>query len=184
MMLMNGYITDKGISGRDIKSLRLRLKMSQTAFADLLNVSKKTIERWESSDTVIDGPVAVVAFLMRMYPDVLDKIRLPEQEYPLRLIYKDGDMICAVIDVDEVKRLVKVTNYRYDCMDLPFGNNSEPDYEEYEAFLESRCFPRTRHRVDIELAKLGIPFYDPLQIIEKTEGRMAEDGFNIEVVRL
>ena len=35
----------------------------------------------------------------------------------------------------------------------------------------------------LELKKLGIPFYDPMLIIEKTQGRMAEDEFSIRIER-
>lgn len=33
------------------------------------------------------------------------------------------------------------------------------------------------------LRDLGIPFYDPYLIIQKTEGRMAEDDFWIKIER-
>ena len=66
---------------------------------------------------------------------------------------------------------------------MAFGVNQAPTFEEYEEFLESRCFPSTRDKMKLELMRLEIPFYDPLTIIEKTEGRMAEDDFWIEVVR-
>ena len=33
------------------------------------------------------------------------------------------------------------------------------------------------------LKELGLPFYDPLMIIGKTKGRMAEDDFSIEIKR-
>ena len=32
----------------------------------------------------------------------------------------------------------------------------------------------------LELRRIGVPFYDPILIIEKTEGRMAEDKFWIK----
>jgi putative transcriptional regulator len=35
----------------------------------------------------------------------------------------------------------------------------------------------------LELKRLGLPFYDPLMIIEKTEGRMADDNFWIRIER-
>ena len=64
-----------------------------------------------------------------------------------------------------------------------FGPNTEPSYDEYQEFLESRCFPRTRDKIKLELARLDIPFYDPILIIEKTEGRMADDKFHIRIER-
>lgn len=59
----------------------------------------------------------------------------------------------------------------------------QPDFAQYEEFLESRCFPRSRDKLKLELKKLDLPFYDPLMIIEKTEGRMAEDDFWIRIER-
>ena len=63
------------------------------------------------------------------------------------------------------------------------GVNTEPTYEEYEEFVRSRCFPETRDKLKLELKKLDIPFYDPIMIIEKTEGRMADDDFWIRIER-
>ena len=48
-------------------------------------------------------------------------------------------------------------------------------------FLKSRCFPETRDKIKIQLDALGIPFYDPMLIIGKTQGRMAEDDFWIMI---
>lgn len=180
---MGKYITSQGVTGKEIRAIRQRLKMKQAEFGALVGVSNKTVERWERSEDPIEGPIAVLTYIMRMYPDVDERLEEPESGYPLRLIYKKGGMICSIIDVDEIKRLVKVKNYRYDMTELPFGNRKDPTFEEYEEFLESRCFPRTRKWVDLELKKLGLPFYDPLMIIERTEGRMAEDDFSIEVIR-
>ncbi len=64
-----------------------------------------------------------------------------------------------------------------------FGRNEHPSFTEYENFLRSRCFPEERDKLKIVLKDLGIPFYDPLMIIEKTDGRMAEDNFWIKIER-
>lgn len=50
-----------------------------------------------------------------------------------------------------------------------FGSIEEPDYEQYQEFLESCCFPRSRDKLKLVLTDLDIPFYDPFIIIEKTE---------------
>ena len=73
--------------------------------------------------------------------------------------------ICTIIDVDERSRKVKIYNYTNNFIKKAFGRNEKPTFEEYEEFLESRCF------------------YDPFMIIEKTEGRMAEDDFWIRIER-
>ena len=40
-----------------------------------------------------------------------------------------------------------------------------------------------RDKMKLILKDLGLPFYDPIMIIEKTEGRMAEDDFWIRIER-
>ena len=62
-----------------------------------------------------------------------------------------------------------------------FGINDEPTYLDYLEFLESRCFPRTRDKMKLILDELDIPFYDPFMIVQKTQGRMAEDDFWIYI---
>ena len=57
------------------------------------------------------------------------------------------------------------------------------EVEEYEEFLESRCFPQTRDKMKLILKDLNLPFFDPLLIIQQTEGRMAEDDFWIRIER-
>jgi putative transcriptional regulator len=106
---------------------------------------------------------------------------LPEPGYPRRLYYMYKEKVCTVIDVDELNQKVKIINYVDNIMFRAFGINNNPTYEEYERFLESRCFPRERDKIKIYLKELDIPFYDPMLIIEKTEGRMEEDDFWIKV---
>ena len=90
-------------------------------------------------------------------------------------------MVCTIMDVDEMNRKVTIRNYIDNPLFRAFGRNTEPSYEEYEEFLESRCFPRTRDKMKLQLKALDLPFYDPVMIIEKTEGRMAEDDFWVRI---
>ena len=43
-------------------------------------------------------------------------------------------------------------------------------------FLEDRCIPRSRAGLREYLEAIGVDKYDPLEIIQKTEGRMSEDN--------
>ena len=76
-----------------------------------------------------------------------------------------------------------LNNYKDNIMFQAFGNLKEPTYEDYEVFLELRCFPKSRDKMKLILKDLDLPFYDPLMIIQKTEGRMAEDHFWIQIER-
>ncbi len=173
-------ISDR-ITAEEIRSIRRKLELTQAEFARLVNVSKKTIERWETGGKEITGPIVTLAKLLLEYPQIKEELMVPERSSLLRLWYMEGDKVCTIIDVDERHRRVKIYNYTRDYIARAFGKNEHPDFEAYEAFLESRCFPRSRDKMKLMLRELDLPFYDPLMIIGKTQGRMAEDDFWIRI---
>jgi putative transcriptional regulator len=175
-------IPDK-LTGKDIKAIRNKMNLTQAAFAELVNVSPKTIERWESGEKEITGPIVTLVKVLNEYPQIEEELTIPDKIYSLRLWYMCGDDVCTVIDVDERKRRVRIYNYVHDYMYRAFGKEEHPTFEDYEKFLESRCFPRTRDKMKLILKDLDLPFYDPFMIIEKTQGRMAEDDFWIRIER-
>lgn len=95
--------------------------------------------------------------------------------------YMYRNKVCSVLDVDMIKKKVTVTNFTNNIMMRAFGRNEHPTYQEYEAFLESRCIPRTRDNLKWHLREIGVDFYDPLAIVLKTKGKMAEDHFWLDV---
>ena len=58
----------------------------------------------------------------------------------------------------------------------------EPDLERFAGVLESRCVPRQRDGLRYYLAEFGLEKYEPLEIIRKTEGRMAEDNCRLVIM--
>ncbi len=177
------YIFPSAISGADIKEVRARLGMSQRKFAVFAGVSKPTVERWEATESPITGPIVPLVTMIMSNPGIALRMVLPENSLRIRLYYMYESFVCTVIDVDDTTRRVEIRNYTDNLMLRAFGANTEPSYDEYQEFLESRCFPRTRDKIKLELARLDIPFYDPFLIIEKTEGRMADDKFYIRIER-
>lgn len=175
-------ITDT-LSGKDIKLLRGQLQLTQAEFAGIANVSKKTIERWETSDKPITGPIVTLVRIMEENSWISRALEIPEQFFPMRLWYMYKTEVCTILDVDERNRELTVYNYKKNPMFRAFGREEHPTYEQYEEFLESRCFPRTRDKMKLQLKELNLPFYDPMLIIEKTQGRMAEDDFWIKIER-
>ncbi len=175
-------VPDK-ITAEEIRTIRRKLGLTRAEFARLVNVSKKTVERWETGEREIGGPIAALVKLLWEYPQMKEELTVPDKKYPLRLWYMEGSRVCTIIDVDERFRKVKVHNYTKDYIARAFGKEENPDFEAYEAFLESRCFPRSRDKMKLTLRELDLPFYEPLLIIEKTQGRMAEDDFWIQIER-
>ena len=180
---MKEFLVPETINKNDLKKIRKKLGLTQAEFAKLCNVSQKTIERWEASGSEISGPITTLFQLLNNNMELIRQFEVPQKKYPLRLKYYFRKQICTIIDVDERNRRVEVYNFQTERIYLAFGKINNPTYEEYENFLESRCIPKERDKMKIQLRELDIPFYDPMLIIEKTQGRMAEDEFWIEIER-
>ena len=175
------YAIPKYITGNDIKRVRNMLNMTQKEFAEFIGSSKPTIERWERSVNQIDGPIALLINLIENNMNYINNKEIPNKSTPLRLYYMKNNVLCTLIDVDDTKQIVKIKNFTENLMFRAFGKNETPNYKDYEEFLKSRCFPETRDKLKLVLADLDLPFYDPFLIIQKTEGRMAEDDFWIKI---
>jgi len=180
---MKEYCVPKFICNDDVKKFRKELIVTQGELAVLLGVSTKTIARWEISDKEITGPITTVIQLYNNNKELIEGLEVPKQMYSLRMKYFFRNQLCTVIDIDERNKRIKTYNYHRELIYLAFGKIENPNYEDYESFVESRCIPRDRDKMKLALRELDIPFYDPLLIIEKTQGKMAEDEFSIEIVR-
>lgn len=62
---------------------------------------------------------------------------------------------------------IYIKNYTDQIPLRAFGVVDNPSWNDFEYFLEDRCFPRTRDHAKEILRDMRIPFYDPLLIIEK-----------------
>lgn len=96
-------------------------------------------------------------------------------DYTMRMDFMCEDECCTMILVDFKHEKIEIKNTTDKIMLRAFGINVNPTWEEFLEFLEDRCFPRTRDNLKLVLRDLDLDFYDPLCIIEKTEGRMGED---------
>ena len=177
------FVTPQHTTAEETKRVRMKLGLTQKEFAMLVNCSKVTVERWETSKEPITGPICLLLKMLDKYPEYATSLKVPGRQSPLRLWYMHKETVCTIIDVDEMKKAVHIRNYTDNLMFRAFGAEEQPSYDMYKEFLESRCFPESRDKMKLILKDLDLPFYDPFMIIEKTEGRMAEDDFWIQIER-
>lgn len=100
----------------------------------------------------------------------------PGENFTMRIDYKRGNRICTVIYVDFLAEQVLIRNCTDDLLDRAFGVIERPTWTDFEQFLISRCFPKSRGYAKAILQNLGVNGYDPLAIAEATGGRTAEDN--------
>lgn len=99
----------------------------------------------------------------------------PAEDCTLRMTYMYRQHPCTVIDVDFLNRKIQIQNKTGDMLHRAFGVIEAPTWDDFETFLKDRCFPATRGNAKRILQELQLMDYDPLQIVEKTRGRIAED---------
>lgn len=101
------------------------------------------------------------------------------------LRFYDSDTLCSTIYADFTRQSVVVENQAVSPIKTAFGNNPLPDWNDFRHFLEERCIPSQRAGLREYLETLGLDEYDPLSILERTGGRMAEDQqwLTIEVLK-
>lgn len=110
-----------------------------------------------------------------------ERRRYVDRFITMRMNYMNRNELCTVIDVNFKEHKVYITNKTDVIWRRAFGVVTEPTWEDFEWFLQERCFPKSRAHCKDILRDMGLDFYDPLQIIEKTKGRMAEDCQWIEI---
>ena len=180
---MKNFAFKNEISSLELKNFRLIHNLTRKQMSDFLNISIRTLERYESKDIKLNGSIVTLFRLINEYPELLEKYEIPKRVYPLRMFYMENGNINTLIDVDMTNRKVKIKNYTDNILARAFGNKENVIYEDYEEFLMSRCFPKSRDKIKIQLEMIGVPFYDPLLIIEKTKGKMADDDYYIQIDR-
>lgn len=100
----------------------------------------------------------------------------------MKFLYKWKEQVTTEIEADYRTKKVSIINHSDDCMKTAFGVNQNPTFEDFEGFLEDRCFPRSRDKMKLHLQELGIDYYDPLSIIKKTHGKLEGDFNSLELV--
>jgi len=105
-----------------------------------------------------------------------------EQAHDVRLFYYyDNNLLCTEIYADFTDKTLSVKNYSTDPVKTAFGKKTLPSWNDLQTFLEERCIPRDRAGLQEYLEIYGLFEYDPLEIIKKTSGRMAEDDHWLEM---
>lgn len=93
----------------------------------------------------------------------------------MKLEFYDKERLCTKIIADFTDETLSVENTTEHIVKTAFGKNEAPTWKDFQNFLEERCVPRSRSGIREYLETIGVERYEPLEIIKKTSGRMAED---------
>lgn len=161
-----------GTAAKGAKTCKVTLP---TAWVDALGIDNEHRE----VELSFDGAKITLSHRLSVQEFVSQK---RAQRHDLRrLRFYDIDRLCTTIYADFTDETLEVENHISDSVKTAFGNNSLPDWTDFQAFLQERCVPKERAGLREYLETLGLDEYDPLAIIGKTDGRMAEDNQWLEV---
>lgn len=130
-----------------------------------------------------DGEQIILSPVLSMEEYAQKKLAAGHRVYVFR--YYDAARLCTLIYADFTDQTLLAENHTNDLSKTAFGKKTLPSWDDLLAFLEERCIPRGRANLQDYLIDIGADEYEPLEIIRKTEGRMAEDGqwLKVEVLK-
>ena len=164
-----------GTASKTAKTCKVTLPNS---WLDALGVD---VERREVS-LVFDGEKIILSRPLNSEEFTAKKLK--QGHVVLLLRFYDGKVLCTTIYADFTDKTLVALNHIDDPVKTAFGNNALPTWEDFHAFLEDRCVPRGRAGLREYLEVIGLAEYDPVEIIRKTAGRMAEDSQWLEMEML
>ncbi len=168
--------TAGGTASKDSKTCKVTLP---TTWVDAMGVTAQRRElelTFDGTKIILSGHLNGPAFVDQ---------QLAKGHELRALQFYDRDALCSTIYADFTGQTVVVENQAVPTIKTAFGNNLLPTWEDFQNFLAERCIPHQRAGLREYLEALGLDEYDPLAIIEKTGGRMAEDQqwLTIEVLK-
>ncbi|MCD8011839.1 MAG: Hin recombinase [Lachnospiraceae bacterium] len=180
MRAAENYGNPRGAGRRPILSEEQLARIKQaraegetiTALAKEYGVSRQTLSGYLNPRRKDGSTCSTIGKWKRLNAEFKN---IPVEEYGMRMEFMCDRELCSAILVDFQGQRITVRNHTMDLLHRAFGIREKPGWEDFEEFLESRCFPRTRDQLRLILSDYELDFYDPLTIIEKTQGRMAED---------
>jgi len=161
-----------GTASKGAKTCKITLP---TTWMNKLGINEKQRE----VELAFDGKQIILSRIMTGEEFAVWKIG---QGHDVRLFrFYDGDKLCTKIHADFTDKTLTVENKTNNPVKTAFGNNALPTWADFRAFLEERCVPRQRACLREYLEAVGVSEYDPIAIIQKTAGRMAEDNQWLEM---
>ncbi len=108
----------------------------------------------------------------------------PDQNFTHKITYMLGHKPMTVIYVDFFNKKIHIQNRTDNKYDKAFGKVTNPNWEQFEIFINDRVIPKERIDLDKALKIIGVDHYDPYLIISKTKGKMEGDKFWMRIKKI
>ena len=153
-----------GTAGKGAKTYKVSLP---TKWVSEMNLADTQIEMHYDGEKIIITPHLSLCEFLNNKKTLGHNLML--------MSFYDDTVLCSLICADFTDKTIIVENSTDNIVKTAFGNNMAPTWTDFENFLEERCVPKSRSGIREYLETIGVEEYNPIEIIRKTEGRMAED---------
>lgn len=153
-----------GTAGKDAKTYKLSLPSKWVAE---LGLTESKMEIAFDGERIIISPLLSFDVFLENKKSLGHKLMMIE--------FYDKETLCTKIIADCTDKTLSVQNTTEHIVKTAFGRKETPTWDDLQSFLEERCIPRSRSGIREYLEAIGVEEYNPLEIIKKTNGRMAED---------
>ena len=153
-----------GTAGKGAKTYKVSLP---TKWVSEMNLADTQIEMHYDGEKIIITPHLSLCEFLNNKKTLGHNLML--------MSFYDDTVLCSLICADLTDKTIIVENSTDNIVKTAFGNNMAPTWTDFENFLEERCVPKSRSGIREYLETIGVEEYNPIEIIRKTEGRMAED---------
>ena len=154
-----------GTAGKDSKTYKVSLPSKWVAE---LGLTESKMEISFDGERIIISPQLSMDEFLEKKESLGHKL--------MKFEFYDGEILCTQIIADFTDETLSVENTTEHIVKTAFGKNEVPTWDDFLNFLEERCVPRSRSGIREYLEAIGAEEYNPLEIIKKTNGRMAEDN--------
>ena len=159
-----------GTAGKGAKTYKISLP---TKWVNDLKLDEKQVQMCFDGEKIIILPCLSLSEFLTKKQNAGHNLVL--------LDFYDNDVLCTKICADFTDETLVTENFTDNIVKTAFGKSTFPDWDDFNNFLRERCVPESRSGIREYLEAIGVEEYDPLKIIVKTEGRMAEDSQWIKV---
>ncbi|MBR2028868.1 MAG: AbrB/MazE/SpoVT family DNA-binding domain-containing protein [Oscillospiraceae bacterium] len=142
------------------------------------------LDKDNSAELVFDGKSIIIR---PMLSDDINKFKsaaIKSEHNVVQYEYFDKATLCSTIICDFTDKTLRVVNHTDNLLKTAFGVQNKPDWNDFMEFMAERCVPKTRDNLTEILKKLNLNSYDAVAIVEKTQGRMAEDDQWLKITKL
>ena len=171
-------VEESGLCERRVLELRELARDVSEAMKSLMSDGLSADEAIRAL-LVFDGEKILVQLVKTIDSFKKEKFNLHHDVREIKFFDKNG--LCTCICADFTDKTLVAENHTDNIVKTAFGNNDCPDWNDFMDFLEERCLSKSRAGIREYLEAIGVSEYDPIEIIKKTAGRMAEDDQWIEM---